>query len=271
MENRAYRQILGPRGQATRLASFAKACGTATNYYAITHPSLPNYIAATAGSTRGISTTCAPADCAVSGKSLFSQLDKRGKPGWASYAESMKQPCDGRSYGRYAARHNPAVYFTSIRASCDEHDRSMGSTDGRFARHLGAGRLPGFTFLTPNLCDDGHDCSTETADKWLGYWLARIVDSALYRDGRTVVFVTWDEDDFGSDNKVATVVIGPTVPKGVRSARHFTHYSLLRTTESLLGLHYLRAAATAHNMRGAFNLEQSSRTSVASRDHSALR
>ncbi|MGN6472787.1 MAG: alkaline phosphatase family protein [Mycobacteriales bacterium] len=255
MENRSYNQVLGRTGSATHLASFARRCGTATNYDGITHPSLPNYIAATSGSTHGITSDCDPSSCPVSGRSLYSQLDAPGAARWAAFAENMAQPCDQASYGRYAARHNPAVYYTALRASCRAHDLAMGGTHGRFARHLAAGRLPGFSFITPNLCDDGHDCATSTADSWLGYWLKQITASSLYRAGKTVVFVTWDENDYSAkSNQVATVVIGPTVTPGTRSHRHFTHYSLLRTTEDLLHVGHLGAAATAASMRGAFNL-----------------
>lgn len=253
MENRSYGEVLGAGGGARHLASFAKRCGTATNYDAITHPSLPNYIAATSGSTHGITSDCDPSSCPVSGSSLYGQLGARGKPGWAAYAESMARRCDHASYGRYAARHNPAVYYRALAASCRRHDLAMGGSSGRFARHLAAGRLPGFTFLTPNLCDDGHDCATSTADGWLGYWLKRITTSRLYQAGRTVVFVTWDEGETSS-NQVATVVIGPSVAPGTRSHRHFTHYSLLRTTEDLLHVSHLGAAASAASMRRAFNL-----------------
>ncbi|HVS68685.1 MAG TPA: alkaline phosphatase family protein [Mycobacteriales bacterium] len=255
MENRSYRQILGNNGGATHLASYAKACGTATDYDAVRHPSLPNYVAATSGSTHGITSDCDPGSCPVAGTSLFGQLDAAGKAGWVAYAENMKQPCDTRSYGKYAARHNPAVYYTALHASCRAHDLPMGATGGRFARHLAAGHLPGFTFIAPNLCDDGHDCSTKTADSWLGYWLKQITTSPLYRAGKTVVFVTWDENDYSApSNQVATVVIGPTVVAGTRSHRHFTHYSLLGTTEDLLGVARLRNARTAASLGATFNL-----------------
>jgi hypothetical protein len=253
MENRSYDQVLGAAGAARHLASFAKRCGTATNYDAITHPSLPNYIAATSGSTHGINSDCDPSSCPVSGGSLYGELDGTGKPGWAAYAEGMAKNCDQASYGRYAARHNPAVYYRALRSSCRRHDIPMGSTGGAFAHRLAAGRLPGFTFITPNLCDDGHDCATSTADAWLGEWLNRITSSPLYRAGQTVVFVTWDEGETSS-NQVATVVIAPTVAAGTRSHQHFTHYSLLRTTEDLLHLSRLGAAATASSMRRAFTL-----------------
>ena len=255
MENRSYRQILGRTGAARRLASYAKGCGTATNYHAITHPSLPNYLAATSGSTHAISSDCDPSSCPVKTQSLYGQLDAPGAAGWMTYAENMARPCDTTSYDHYAARHNPAVYFTALRPSCRAHDVAIGGTHGRFSKDLRAGRLPGFTFIAPNLCDDGHDCATSTADSWLGYWLDRIARSALYRAGRTVVFVTWDEDDRSSaGNQVAAVVIGPTVMKGTRSDRHFTHYSLLRTAEDLLHVGHLGAAAQAVSMASAFDL-----------------
>jgi hypothetical protein len=131
----------------------------------------------------------------------------------------------------------------------------MGGTHGRFARHLAAGHLRGFTFLAPNLCDDGHDCSTATADSWLGYWLKEITTSPVYRAGKTVVFVTWDENDYSAaSNQVATVVVGPSVVPGTRSHRHFTHYSLLATTEDLLGVARLGNARTAASMAAAFSL-----------------
>ncbi|HVT65661.1 MAG TPA: alkaline phosphatase family protein [Mycobacteriales bacterium] len=254
MENRSYNQVLGRSGGAKNLASYANACGVATNYDAITHPSLANYLAATSGSTHGIKDDCDPSSCPVGGRSLFSQLDQSGA-GWGAYAENMRHPCDERSYDKYAARHNPAVYYSALRKSCRASDLAMGGTKGRFARHLAAGHLPGFVFVTPNLCDDGHDCSTATADSWLGSWLNRITASRTYRNGSTVVFVTWDENDYSaSSNQVATVVIGPTVTPGTRSHRHFTHYALLRTTEQLLGVGYLRKAATATSLRAAFNL-----------------
>jgi len=248
MENRSYSQILGPSGQAPRLASYGRRCGVATAYYAITHPSLPNYLAAVSGSTGGVRTDCSATSCPQSRNTVFRQLSSRGRQ-WRSLAEGMSTACDRASYGRYAARHNPAVYFTGIRTTCLQWDRPMGGGSGRFASMLQNNMLPPFTFITPDLCHDGHDCSTSTADSWLGTWLDRIVASPAYAAGHTVVFVTWDEGLDGSDNRVATVVVGPTVAPGTRSATRYTHYSLLRTTEELLGLPLLKAAATAHSMR----------------------
>ena len=251
MENRSYSAVLGS-GYAPRLSSYARACGVATNYWAITHPSLPNYLAAVSGSTGGVASDCDPSSCPQRRSSLFAQVASSGRA-WRGYAENMAMPCDRASYDSYAARHNPAVYFTPIRARCSRWDVPMGGTSGRFAQALAAARLPAFSFVTPNLCHDGHDCTTSTADQWLGAWLHRVATSAAYRAGDTAVFVTWDEG-VGSDNRVATVVMAPTVRPGTRYAGHLSHYSLLRTTEQLLGLPLLGRAATAASMRTPFRL-----------------
>jgi len=249
MENRSYSQILGPHGHAPRLASYARRCGVATDYFAIRHPSLPNYLAAVSGSTGGVSTDCSPTSCPQRRPTIFRQLSERERQ-WRSLAEGMRTACDRASYGRYAARHNPAVYFPGIRERCLKWDLAMGGATGRFANMLKNRTLKPFTFITPNLCDDGHDCSTATADAWLGKWLDRIVASPTYAAGHTAVFVTWDEGLDGSSNRVATVLVAPSVTPGTRSSVRFNHYSLLRTTEELLGLPLLGAAAKAHTMRG---------------------
>src|SRR3954469_4892394 len=79
MENRSYSQVLGPSGGAPRLASYARRCGVATAYYAITHPSLPNYLAAVSGSTGGITTDCSPTSCPQGRTTIFRQLTARGR------------------------------------------------------------------------------------------------------------------------------------------------------------------------------------------------
>jgi len=252
MENRTYSAVLGNGSEAPRLSAYAGKCGVATQSYAITHPSLPNYLAATSGSTGGVTTDCGPAQCPQKRNSLFGQILRAGK-GWHSYVESMPHNCDLSSGGRYAAKHNPAVYFTPVRSACKSRDVPMGGSGGTFANALAQRTLPAFSFVTPDMCHDGHDCSTSAADSWLGTWLSRITSSATYHAGHTVVFVTWDEG-VGSNQRIATVVIAPTVPRGTRASAHFTHYSLLRTTEELLGLPRLGAAAQARSMRGAFHL-----------------
>src|SRR3954469_10555677 len=157
MENRTYTSVLGSGAAAPHLASYAAKCGLATQYYATTHPSLPNYLAATSGSTGGVTNDCGPAQCPQNRNSLFAQIQHAGRA-WRGYAESMPRNCDLTSGGRYATKHNPAVYFTPVRSFCKTHDVPMGGGKGVFATALAQRRLPAFSFVTPDMCHDGHDC-----------------------------------------------------------------------------------------------------------------
>jgi phospholipase C len=167
----------------------------------------------------------------------------------------MPSPCALSDSGTYAVRHNPATYFTGIRTACGSWDVPMGSTStGALASDLANGRLPAFAFVTPNLCNDMHDCSVSTGDAWLQAWLPKLIGSPAYSRGRTAIVVTFDEDDLTGDNLVSTIMVAPSVPAGTTSGQAFDHYSLLRTTEEMLGLGQIGNAVTASSMRSAFHL-----------------
>ncbi len=239
MENSSYGEIIGST-DAPYINTLARKCGLAANYSALTHPSLPNYIAMTSGSTQGISDDGSPAEHPLAVPSIFSQLGG----GWRALDESMPSACDLSDGDRYAVRHNPAVYYTNIRAQCARRDVPLSSRPNVTAR---------FTFITPNLCHDMHDCSTATGDTWLAGFVPKILRSHAYRAGGTVVFITWDEGS--GDNHIATLVLSRYTRPGTTSHKAFSHYSLLRTTEALLGIRAkLGQAATALDMRRAFHL-----------------
>ncbi len=239
MENSSYGEIIGS-SDAPYLNTLARECGLAANYSALTHPSLPNYIGMTSGSTQGISDDGSPSEHPLAVPSIFSQL--RG--GWRSLEESMPSACDLSNGDGYAVRHNPAVYYTNIRAQCARRDVPLSSRPNLTAR---------FTFITPNLCHDMHDCSTTTGDTWLAGFVPKILRSHAYRAGSAVVFITWDEGS--GDNHIATLVLSRYTRPGTVARKAFGHYSLLRTTEALLGIRTkLGQAATATDMRRAFHL-----------------
>jgi hypothetical protein len=247
MENKAYSSVIGS-SNAPYLNGLAAQCGLATNYHAITHPSLGNYIAATAGSTLSISSDCLPSSCSRSASSIFSQ-------GWMkSYEESMPSNCYLSNSGSYAPKHNPEVYFTNIRTGCrNGGDVPLGSpSSGNLRSDLNAGALPKFSFITPNLCHDTHDCSVRTGDDYLKSLIPVILASPDYTNGRLAVVVTWDENDGSSGNRVPAVIVSPYTNVGQRSSTSFSHYSLLKSTEALLGLSCLRNACTANSMLGFF-------------------
>jgi len=251
MENESYVSIIGSP-DASFATALARRCGLATNYHAITHPSLPNYLAATGGTTSGVVDDGEPAVHPIGGPSIFSEIDGAGLT-WRSYAESMPSPCDMVTSGLYAARHNPAVYYTGLRRTCRLDDVPMGSLkSGRLHQALQTNTFPNFAFATPNICDDAHSCPVAHGDAWLLAFLSVVFSSPTYRLGHLVVFITWDEGNV--DNRVATIVAAPSVPKGTASATYFGHYSLLRTAEDLLGLRPLHNASKASSMVGAFHL-----------------
>ena len=240
MENKAVSQIIGS-ANASYVNQLASQCGSASQFFAVAHPSLPNYIAMTSGSTQGITDDSGPSSHKLDVPSIFSQLP--GK--WRSLEESMPSNCRLTNSGTYAVRHNPAAYYTNVRANCPTRDVALGSTPNLSAR---------FTFVTPNLCNDMHDCSVKTGDAWLSTFLPRVFASAQYKAGGTAVFLTWDEDDHSASNRIATLVVAPSVKPGTVSSTRFTHYSMLHTTEQLLGLGFLGGAAGAPSMRSAFHL-----------------
>jgi hypothetical protein len=239
MENEANVSIIGS-SSAPYINQLANQCGSASQFFAETHPSLPNYIAMTSGSTQGITDDNPPSSHPLNVPSIFSQLSS----GWRSLQESMPSNCLLTNSGLYAVKHNPAAYYTNIRTACASLDVPLASTPDLSAR---------FTFVTPNLCNDMHDCSIATGDAWLSTFLGKVFASSQYAAGRTAVFLTWDEDDSSHSNRIATVVAAPSVAPGTVSSSTFNHYSMLRTTEEMLGLGLLGNATSATSMRNAFN------------------
>ena len=251
MENESYGSVIGSP-DSPYVTSLARTCGLATNYQGISHPSLPNYLAATGGSTFGVADDGDPSQHLIQAASIYSQVEAAGLT-WRAYDESMPTNCDTQGSGLYAPRHNPAVYYVPLRSACQRSDIPMGSaTTGALVNDLQSGALPSFSFITPNLCHDGHDCSVKESDTWLSTMLPVIFSSATYRAGQTAVFVTWDEGV--GDNHVPMIVAAPVVRSGTTSETSFDHYSLLRTTEDLLGLPPLGHAADAPSMAAAFGL-----------------
>jgi phospholipase C len=215
-------------------------CGLATDYHAVTHPSLGNYIALTSGSIpRSIrGTDCSPSrTCRSRHQSIFGQLAGR----WRVYAQSMPSPCYTGTTTLYAVRHTAAPYYPAIRDACKRQQLRL-----RNLRHaLSAGRLHRFSLVVPNIVDDMHDGCASCGDDFLKTWIGRIHQSPQYQDGSTVVFVTWDENDGSPGNHVSLLVVSPRVPADARVTTRLTQYSLLRAMERLLGLPPLGAARTA--------------------------
>jgi phosphatidylinositol-3-phosphatase len=271
LENHSYDELIGPTGSSAAKASpylntLAHRCGLATNAWAITHPSLPNYLAQLTGNTGGVRNDCTPAQCPQQRRTLLDQVHRNGGT-WRVLAESMPTACDRSDTGDYVARHNVATYFASLSAACHRWDRPMGSaTSGRLVDLVHSSRLPTFLLVVPNQCHNTHDCGVGSGDQWLSQVVPLITSGPDYRAGRTALFITWDEGSGGSDGEtcatsrsrschIATLVVTPSTPAGARGAGRYDHYALLKTTELALGIRTLlghAADAATLGMRRAF-------------------
>src|SRR5216683_1791687 len=190
-------------------ASLAAKYGVANNYHAITHPSVPNYLALTSG---GVT--------------------------WRAYMEGLGEGGCLNSPVPYDPGHNPFAFYGG---SCPSNVVPFTS----FAGDL-AGNTPRFSWITPDRCHDTHDCSVATGDEWLKQTVGQITQSRAWKSGG-VLFVTWDEDDGSASNQVLTLVLAPG--RGHRqSSAPYDHYSLLATIEDILGVGRLGHAAQAQPM-----------------------
>jgi len=241
MENKTATSVLSSPA-APYESSLAADCGSSAHDSAVGSPSLPNYLGATSGDTWGVDDDAGPAAHPLAVDNLFRQVRAAGRRE-ASFEESMAEPCALESSGRYAVKHNPAAYYVggNDRAACRADDLPLDRLD--------IDRLPTFAFVTPDLCDDTHDCGVATGDRWLAMWVPRLLTSEAWREGRTVIFVVWDEY-----TPMPLIVIGPSVRPGTRATKRSDHYGLLRTTEELLGLPFLGRAGRAASLRSVFGL-----------------
>ena len=278
-ENVSYGAIIGPKGsavynQAPNINDLATECGLATDYHAITHPSHSDYIATVAGDTY-VPSTCKDWTCVsvpLNQPSIFGQIPTAGLS-WRTYAEDATTNCQTSAQNKYSAGHNPPVWFTPIATDC----KKWAVPFPQFNTDVANNNLPTYSWIIPNKCNDMHDCATGTnkitaGDTFIRDQMTKIMATPDYQNGSTVVFVTWDEGVEGgrpfnedclaaanlSDESchVATIVASRWVTPGTTSNTFFTHYGLLKTTEKLMGLPYLRHAGDAgvNDLVSAFNL-----------------
>ena len=251
-ENHSIGQVIGSP-QAPFLNRLAAKGTLLTSYFAITHPSLPNYIAMVSGGTQGITSDCG--GCNVDAPNLADQLESAGIS-WKAYMEDLPAPCsDAHWAGAYAKKHDPFMYFASVRNDPGRCAKVVpfSQLDG----DLAAGRLPRLVFITPNLDHDMHGAGeggddaalVTSADRWLEGLYGRLAGSSAWREDTRLV-VTWDEGavvaggptgccgGLASGGNVATIIAGPAV-RPARDDATYSHYALLRSIEALFHLPFL--------------------------------
>lgn len=250
-ENKSDTDIL-PATDAPYLHELIARGALATDYQAIAHPSQPNYLALFSGSPQGV-TDDRTHD--LSGQTLADQLEAAGKT-WRVFAENYPaDECftgdvnDGGvdGPGQYVRKHNAAISFTAISTSparcANIQPLSRFSPDAA-----------DFIWVVPNMCHVMHECPIADGDTWLKSFLPRVLDSPAFAPGgRGVVFITFDEGaDRSRNNEVVTLALGPTVRPGLRSDIAHSHYSLLRTIETGLGVPCLADACSANTLGEMF-------------------
>jgi phosphatidylinositol-3-phosphatase len=246
-ENKSPAQVIGS-SDAPTFTSYARRYATLAAYGGVAHPSLPNYIALISGSTHGIHSDCT--DCTVSARNLADTLEARHRT-WKVYAEGLPSVgFTGADSKRYAKRHEPFVYFRDVFSDPARLRRIVPYT--QWSPDLAGHRLPTFSLVVPDVCDDMHDCPVSTGDAWLKRFLPPLLASPQMRRG--AVFVITDEGQ-GSDpgapgGAAPALVAGPTVKRRSRYRPRITQYGILRTIEDAFGLPRLGRSAQAHALTG---------------------
>ena len=223
-----------------------------TQYYAVIHPSLPNYIALMGGDTFGITSNCK--DCFIDAPSLPDLIEATGRT-WKTYQEDMPEPCFVGDTLTYVQKHNPFIYFDPIRLDVARCERLVVPLTA-LQTDIEADALPNFLFIKPNICNDSHDCDLDVSDAWLTNLLGTLVP-ALDATGDSYLLVMLFEEGQGNHSccglpeeaggRVPVVLYSPLVKNGFEDSTPYTHYSLLKTISEAWGLPYLGRAADINN------------------------
>jgi phosphatidylinositol-3-phosphatase len=250
LENHEYGEALGPEG-APYLKRLAREGAVPSNYFARRHPSLPNYLALLGGSTFGIEEDCT--SCRASGPNLATQLQAAGVS-WRAYLGGMPRPCfRGAEVGLYAKRHNPFMYFPSISTNPALCRNDVPET--ALESDLANESLPEFAWISPNLCDDAHNCDLGSSDRYLASLVPKL---RRHLGPGGLLVITFDEGTSeegccgASGGRIATILVGPQVRRGAKVPGNYTEYALLATLEERFGLPRLRAAKSAPTLAAAF-------------------
>jgi hypothetical protein len=247
LENENADDVLIPENPT--LYRLAHTYGRADAYVSYDHPSLTNYLVMTSGTTHGVTSSESPRLNRVqitTDQHLVTQLEEAGIP-WRTYQESMEEPCRLDATELYGPPHNPFIYYQTL-LNDEEHCReTVVDFDEHFYEDLEANTYR-YMFLTPNYCNDMHDCPSQIGDAWLGRVLERIMASEGYRNNG-VIFVIFDEGYMrwgGAGANVAALVISPQlVSPNYTTNTRFDHRSYLATVQDIFGLPRLPTTETA--------------------------
>lgn len=218
------------------LNSLANQYGLATQYYANTHPSIGNYFMLTTGQ---IVTNDDSFTGTVDVDNMVRELLASGKT-WKSYAESRGDPV------LYVKRHDPCSYLSDVVNSNTQMQNL--TSFSQFSSDLANNALPNFSFVVPNLLDDGHSAPLQLADLWLQTNIAPLISNATFKkDG--LLIIVFDEaagsDSTNGGGHVAAVIVSAKAKQGFQSTTFYQHQSTLRLILEGLGVSNLPGASSS--------------------------
>lgn len=255
-ENTNYSSVVGTTAMPY-LNSLISQYSLATQYYADIHPSIGNYFMLTTGQILTNDDTQTPSSFPVSVDNAVRELVAAGKT-WKAYAESL--PAVGyvggdttSGGGQYYVRHVPIAYLSDVQNSSAQQQNLVPFT--QLAQDLSTGSLPNYSFITPNGCDDAHDCGLSTADDWLKNNINPLIKNSVFQKDGLLIIVF---DESGNDNtngggRVVCALISPALSKlGYQSTTLYQHESVLRLTLEGLGVSTPPGAASSAPDMGEF-------------------
>jgi len=251
LENTNYVDVVGSSSMPY-LNGLANQYGLATQYYANTHPSIGNYFMWATGQILTNDDTKVPQTFPISADNVVREVIAAGKS-WKQYAESIPSigylgddsTCCG---GQYYAHHAPLPYLADAQTA-SQITKIVPFT--QFATDLANNAMPNYSFITPNGCNDAHDCGLDVADNWLQTNIDPLIKSAQFqKDGLLVIaFDESADDNTNGGGRVVAVIISPFAKAGYKSTILYQHESVLRLMLEGLGVKVLPgAAATAPKM-----------------------
>lgn len=247
-ENHSFEQIIG-KSKAPYINSLVEEGALLTRFFALHHPSQPNYFVLFSGDRQKIfNDDCVENSPLITNHSLGGQLITSGLT-FTGYSEGLpgvgSKKCKA---GKYARKHAPWISFADVPSAM-----SRPFTD--FPTDFN--KLPTLAIVIPNLDNDMHDgifgVRRKKGDKWLGENLNSYKEWA--RTHNSLLIVTWDEDDktiwFPKEttkppaNRIAAIFVGEMVKPGVTSDKQYNHLGLLRTLQEMYGLSPLAGSQSA--------------------------
>lgn len=213
------------------------------NYWSVTHPSQPNYVAALGADRNGVHTD--GAHQIDEGVETVIDLLEAGGVSWSIYGEG--QPYSGfeanwvnqdTGANMYVRKHNPMMSYNSATGDVSRLAKSKNLT--MFYEELDSNTLPQWIWITPNMTSDGHDSSVTVAGDWARNFIEPLLSNENFNIDRTLIILTWDEcENYLIENRVLAILLGSAVPDDLVGTTHstkFSHYSLTKTAEDNWGL-----------------------------------